>query len=155
MDTAIVKSSRATHYSDMTTEAPHHHTHPLTRTLSTVADLRDEWQRRTADLTFTYTALWFTFLDSDNRTIPTHNTVDLAIRPDPAGINLLMRTIAEIIEDDTSVAFLLVRAGDDNEVSDTDSEWARLLGLAAREHEVHIRPTHRANNSSVVTVGGW
>lgn len=155
MDTAIVKSSRTAHYSGMTTEAPQYPTPPLTRTLLTVADLRDEWRRRTADMTFTYTALWFTFLDSDNRTIPTHNTVDLAIRPDPAGITALMRTIAEIIEDDTSVAFLLVRSGDDDEVSDTDSEWARLLGLAAREHEVHIRPTHRANNRSVVAVGGW
>lgn len=124
----------------------------LTRTLSTVADLRDDWQRRKGNLTFSCTALWFTFLDSDNRTIPTHNTVDLAIRPDPSGINLLMRTIAEICEDDISVAFLLVRPGADDQVSATDREWARLLDLAAREHRVRLRPTHRANNTTVLAV---
>lgn len=126
---------------------------PPTRTLTTVADLCAEWSRRKGELTVGRTALWFTFLDADNRTIPTHNTVDLAIRPDPAGIDLLIRTIAEISEDDTSVAFLLVRAGDDDQVSDTDREWALLLGLAARRHGVHIRPTHRANNAGVVAVG--
>ncbi len=151
----IAQSSRTAHYSPMEQNTLHARPHQLTRTLSTVADLRDDWLRRKGDLTFTYTALWFTFLDSDNRTIPAHNTVDLAIRPDPHGINLLMRTIAEICEDDTSVAFLLVRPGEDDDVSATDTEWARLLSLAAREHGVHIRPTHRANNTTVRAVGGW
>ncbi len=116
-------------------------------------DLRQRWRALMGPLGFSEALLWCVFIDDDGRIRPALPRFELTAHPEPDYVDAIVEMLGSLVDDlgSVTVACLLTRPGNDG-VSVGDLGWMRLITDAARRHRLPLRPFHRANDVTLITL---